>query len=453
MLREFFVKHSSRFTNGNLCVLFAAIGAISAAFLVNAGCSRSGGSVASGVFRIPWPDNEGRYSLQNVSIQSYDRPEALQGRFANILVDPRVADGRVESSDPRGRYIRNSQGVALAADFSSLQAAVIHAHFERLAALDAEAGVAIQWPVRIGIQANVRESREGGGNVRDNALYVSSLDTLLIVPYQGARLPISLNAGILAHEHFHMIFQAAVLNKLSKDAGVVPRAHALEERCDWAALTLTKDMFGKTLNGRGGDKPASESLRVNAFILRAINEGLADYWGWMYSNDPQFITPSLPNELVKHRRLDVEGQPRLPSRKRIIDWVKENSEPAATSAIITNAYFLGTSYARIFRELALAPVSEKATAEKSATAASKMKVAKAIIRALPKFAENASKAIVKDEVVSPNALLLAFQEAMVDIDDRGCATLKGSMAPEESSTDRTAESKCPVSVGRVKEGR
>src|SRR5690606_9491676 len=102
-------------------------------------------------------------------------------------------------------------------------------------------------------------------------------------------LPMALNGGILAHEHFHAYFFALLLEKviLILDQWPTPTASSVHSgvKSGWWL-----PHFNSTLNHNMG-------------VLLAWNEGLADFWGYLYSGDPQFIGESLPHRL-RARSLD-----------------------------------------------------------------------------------------------------------------------------------------------------
>ena len=219
------------------------------------------------LFQIPFSGSDGQYSLQKIEIKSFDDPTSLHGQYARILVDPYESGGGIESSKPVGRFARTRDGVMVPLDYVTMLATSIHAHMERLHALNVEVGLndaQVGWPATVGIEANVVNSKKRE-TVRNNALFEKRLNALLMVPYSDKDLPIGLNGGILAHEHFHRIFQALVLSKVE-----------------------TKE-----------EAPAGSVREFNETVLRAMNEGFADFWAWVYTGDAEFMRASLPREAVQ----------------------------------------------------------------------------------------------------------------------------------------------------------
>ena len=68
-----------------------------------------------------------------------------------------------------------------------------------------------------------------------------------------------MNAGVIAHEFFHSIFFKKVLGKL----------RAINSDSD-RLTTAGPELFNLT-------------------YVRGLNEGLADFWGWLYTKDQNFM--------------------------------------------------------------------------------------------------------------------------------------------------------------------
>lgn len=392
----------------------------------SAGCGRWSGIGGGNIFRIPWPDEKGIYTLQNVSIESYDNPAMLQGRHAHVMVDPGVRGGGFDQQTPIGRYLRNRDGVYVPLDYISLQAAAVQAHFERLAQLDGELGAQSNWPARIALDMNLL--RDDGKRTTDNALFWDELDALLIPPYTGARVPIAANAGILAHEHFHMIFYAMVLRPLGPEGRLIGQTAK-----DFRRLHALGPM--KENAEAGGDtseeKPVSEEeivRRYNSLYLTALNEGLADFWGWVYSGDPDFIAASLPRE-GRRRRIDRPLGEQIVGKPQILTWVGSgNGKPLSPVQLMASAYSVGTSYARALYEL-----TSEVSGEKVITRSARLAVAAAVIKTLPDFKARVEAASRAKETISPNLFLAALYKNLPRSGDAGvCRTFRRITAPDLS---------------------
>lgn len=407
-------------------LLFAATGLIS--------CARQGGAEGAHTYQIPWPTASGEYRLQNITLNSYQQPETLQGSWAKILVDPFLTNGVLDGASPVGRYLK-SNGVAVPADYVTLVATTVYAHLERLHDIDVETGAEskIRWPLNIGVQVNVVDRRDPGTFVKNNALYDGGLDALLFVPYTDHGLPIALNAGILAHEHFHRIFQGLVLdqvltaqkNRIDMKSGERRPVGILERRCAWSEKSAGEILNEAVARVRPSDlrRPHGSLEKIdvpvevyNEFLLRALNEGLADFWGWVYTGDSNYVGRSLPSGESELRRMDQKV-----GRLGGIDEIKNRLKDLGSldglvseEVRISLAYRLGTEYALFMRSLALA-ISDGNEADLN----SRMIVARALMKALPQVAETIAARITSDEI-QPGVFLKPLFANLSSVTNRSC---------------------------------
>lgn len=380
---------------------------------------------------------------------TYDEPHRLQGRYVHVFVDPYIIDGRLDSATPIGRYTQTRDGASVPADFVTLQATALHAHFERFHQMDEAVGAKLKPQARIGVQSNVVDK---GGAIRNNAIYDGSLDALLIVPYTDKQLPISINGGILAHEHFHMIYQSIVLNRLGGDGGTGSGKAAVFMRDDWSQLALAGEhragraesrgdapeatteaasdqkIHGQDRTGEHDIDPKDDPIGAyNMFFLRAVNEGLADFWAWVYTGDTDFIGHSMPAQSAR-RRLDPKVDRLDPLDRLQSKIVDIFSNPLPAEVVVNNAYEVGTNYARALRELAT-QVGDTSTFE------GRMAMAKILVHSLSTFADDVVEAQSKKTLISPNAPLKALTAQM--------STSNGTLKPG-GSIDAANSTTCRV---------
>jgi hypothetical protein len=423
-----------------------------------AACTKAETPSSTSLYQIPWPTGTGDYRLQNVPIKTLYSPDTFSGNFAHIIVDPYVADGALQGHSV-GRYIDIGENTFVPADYATVQATALYAHLEKLAELDELLGVSakINWPLKIGLNANVVDER---GAIRNNALYDGRLDSLLIVPYVEGRLPITINAGVIAHEHFHKIFQVFVMDRArkalsdriekAKRAGAIFKmsqdetqdsalAHApsqaseFSSACNWA--TPPPSVGFPELSGGSGSSPTQQRATTevgpiaasvyNEFLLRGINEGLADFWGWVYSGDSNFIGRSLSDRENESRRLDVDTK-QLPSpeiMKVSLASFERNGQSDAKR--IGYAYSLGTYYSRFMRGLAL-----KVSGGRESDFLARVEVARALLQSLPSLGQQLEALIAQDEFISPNVFLNPLYENLATVTVAVCDELDHFTAPE-----------------------
>lgn len=330
----------------NISLIFALT--FVAVLLAQVGCQvrRSSHSGTGLKIKLPWQtmnlENSGKlsYSFQNIEVRTLQNPLRVSGERVKFMVAPSLRLGQLTGEEPFAHYITLKDNVIVPTDRLSVELFSIYAHMERLTDLDLRLGLRTQksGPSKIGV--SVKFLDRSGERLKNNALYVGELDTLLIVPYDLGNIPISINGGVLAHEHFHSLFYNRVV-RMSGESFPDPSAitaHDLDELGD-AFGNLEKISFRKKRPTDG------ESELVNSVILRGLNEGLADLWAWLYTSDSQFLTLSISSE-NEARRLDtIQG--RLTTLSEVREMAASVHHP---QALLPLSYRLGTQLARVMRE-------------------------------------------------------------------------------------------------------
>lgn len=271
-----------------------------------------------------------------VELQGVYDQRTLSGEVVDFYFSPGESGGKVLGQAPIARFVKNSRGVHVPADMITLQMVTIYFHLQELKALEIEAAgrEIVGWPRKVGLQV-ITEAKEMRYN---NAYYNSQTDMLYFVPYKNADTPIALNKGVIAHEHFHSYFTNHVIKPAGKQFDI--------KKYEAAANVSETEFMGVVM----GD-----------YVLKALNEGLADFWGWVYSDDPDFVALSLPG-LSEVRSLNkltsVELIPDTNALK--VDAIKIMQNPAVLcpknptvySCVTGKAYQRGTTIARVLKEFA-----------------------------------------------------------------------------------------------------
>lgn len=297
--------------------------------------------------KIPWFSGQS-YQLRTIELISITDMVTLKGWAARFLLSPGVSDQQLVGLEPRIHTLRNSEGVYIPTDYLSTELLSLYAHFEKLAQMDIDIGTGSyieNWPRVRTIAVDVKQIDSQGQLQKDNARFSGDLDAFLFVPYTMSDLPFSVNAGVIGHEHFHSLFYNILIKPLG--ASYPDSAHATVHQMS----DLEKDLIQKIAQAkRGGSQIQSGSTSGNPtldlnerdnyhrFLLRGLNEGLADVWGWLYSGDTSFVEKSASQ--FSMRNLD------LPSFGVLsVDGIKElSSSPTETENLV---YYVGISYARM----------------------------------------------------------------------------------------------------------
>lgn len=392
-------------------------------------CARPGSHLSSNIYRLPWPSSAGEFSLQDVEVSTLSDPEHFSGSSARVLVEPGDGGSTLAGSPPRGRFVRTSSGVLVPADYVTMQAVTAYAHVERLRAVDASVGAdgVLSYPLSLGVEVHVMSDGQAASN---NAVYDSKLDSLLLVPYDQGGLPIALNGGVLAHEHFHFLFQKLVLSHVHDTSSQTSCSGAVPEK---VAATFPDSSSEEGSGLRNNDDLVEKTARgipprtYNAYVLRGMNEGFADFYGWLYSSDDSFLAKSLVDQDYM-RRLDSPSG-RLPSENLIRRLLVDNFHPAAILPEVVrahNAYSLGSIYARYLRQLVNDLVASGRT-----IADARVLVARALIASLPEIGAQLDSTY-ENGFLSPNFALSRLLTHLPPLTREVCASLEDVHAADSA---------------------
>jgi hypothetical protein len=337
--------------------------------MIVSGCSE-GGFKESRTFWLPWFDGS-QYSWNSVPIRTLTSYSPMKGGAAALVIQPRYRDNQLFGQPPRIHWffdLTTQQGVAR--DVASLQALVVYAHMERLMEMDLEAGGYgyLNWPRKVALQARVVEGN--GDQLASNALYMPRFDAIIVVNYERFDLPISMNGGVIAHEHFHALFQNIVLKRLPSDflqeKPLLPmfchsKKHLFQQfgflpEETIGSLLASEEPDSRDWESRQPESPAHRD-QYNQMILRAWNEGSADFWGWLYLDDSDFVFRSRREE-GNVRELNDEINP-LPEQT----YLKLLVSNSRSTVLQRQAYRMGTSLARFLKVILVSESKGKSLQE------------------------------------------------------------------------------------------
>ncbi len=404
------------------------------------GCSSNPDSAnVSGDIKVLAPMNDAKsasnYSLSFIELSGLSNLQEVSGRFVKFFFSPRIIDNHLNGEAPKGKFIRNNDGNYIPANDISQQMVVIYAHMQRLAEMDKEVGAenVNKWPRDVGIGVKVK------GGMRNNAFYDGKTDSMLIVPYTQQDLPIAINAGILAHEHFHSLFYKLVLKGLGQAASNHDRALFLRES-GIQDLEQTPSSMGR-IEGRvtplqPNDQDSEEvHTYYHSALLRGINEGLADFWGWMYTGNPDFIAASLPSEKVARSLnvrnvLAVNSLPTEIAIRRTIG-VYISYDPNNVDGSLTGyAYTLGTQFSRFLKRLSDISAKSHNLEDKDA----RKEIAKLVVQVLPLLRTDLDKTS-DGSYYSSVQFVNALASVMPEMNEQECQYLAEVFANSSGNAD------------------
>lgn len=291
---------------------------------------------------IPWPTADGQYKMQKVQVDSITKWSPIRGSAAKIRSHyTELNEKQASSSEVIMDYTTDSSGAVVPMTQFSVEVASIYANFDRLQKLDQRLELENSNEPR-SVYVKLKLEVEPGEILTNNAFYNFLTDSFYVVPYTEPGLPLSVNGAVLAHEHFHSIYGRLVqkplydygqtknidlfddyaihndsLFKKEFKQSFVTHAQHMQKSSSTSQIAgnskITADTNPKSVTGTVmGDSEAFATFHLNKVFFMALNEGLADVWAWLYSNQACFIAPSL----------DLNAS--LPMPEDLWSWLDEN---------------------------------------------------------------------------------------------------------------------------------
>lgn len=300
------------------------------------------------------------YALQKMNLLGITDLTEVAGSYAKFFYSPGAENQHLIGTAPHANFIRTGS-FFVPTDLISMQMATIYYHMQNLALLDIAVGAqgVNQWPRSVGIETQMIEE---SGPSRNNAFYNGQTDSMMFVPFTNAELPIAMNAGIIAHEHFHSLFYKIVMRPAVESKKILLNRTSLhaDERADQRTGGV---IFGEPIQERNQEQTVAERAQLfNETYLRGINEGLADFWGWVYTTDPEFIRWSLP-AMTESRSLSLPDnmfgyyQTNGDLNYRVSSDLAGSSN--ARDSLAKYAYVMATPYARFLKQMTMMQVENK----------------------------------------------------------------------------------------------
>ena len=263
---------------------------------------------------------ETKYSLKVVTLENIYSTTELQGQFAKFFYAPSSHKTGLSGLNPISFFLKTADGVYLPKNENTAFMATIYYHVQNLKKMSDLAGfIQADKPMSIGLSTQVADE-----SMKVNrAFYDGARDSILIVPYTQKELPIAVNSGILAHEYFHSLFYKTVLEASLK---------ASDKKLSKSLQVHLED--AKRLFEIENIEEANMTVQelYNKIYLNSLNEGLADFWAWLYTKDSDFLKWSLP-EFSEPRRLNEK--PKVIEYKNFQGSIYEN----------------GTQFARLLKSI------------------------------------------------------------------------------------------------------
>lgn len=370
---------------------------------------------------------EGTYKMEVVELMSLHSLPSLRGGAAKFLIDPSTSKGQLQGRAPNLQYMRDANDVIVATDDLSLQLLTVYAHFEKLKNLEDSVGAknVLSYPRTVAVNAKFRSS---AGMLENNALYTGQYDALLVVPYTDSALPIMANAGVIGHEHFHALFQKMVVEPLGEkypDAEK-PTLHPVEDLDVTGNLGLSTMIRGSRMR-----ENTDPRLVYHTVLMRGVNEGFADLWGWIYSGDNNFVGRSLPSEKI-NRTLET-----IPDQLFTKEFLQERIAAGETEDnLLFRSYQHGTQLARALRNFTI----EYGMGKNISNEEARKKMAQVLTETLPVLKTKLEN-LKSDEYLTLGQVTELFTEQVKDMGSKECFKVAKLMPAADEQLTKMGE-KC-----------
>jgi len=424
----------SRFISTNLNNLRIIILGISLGFLSACGPLAPESNSARGDLSVRLPlstapsdatsssETSSVYGFQIVKLLQIFNLQKVRGQYARFYLNPSGENGKLIGTFPEAEFLKNKDGVYVPLNSMSLQMASIYYHMQNMAALDQKLGVGSvnNWPRDIGIGVRIRQKKESQDILQNNAIYEGAYDAILIVPTEGPDMPIPVNGGILAHEHFHSLFYKLVTQKLLA-AGVITQQIRMTAHQDKDLRRSFRQMDKIQLDADIADGP--KGMIYNMTLLKGLNEGLADFWGWMYTKDVNFIASSIPSALYD-RSLSISKEEQamltLPTRQEMVAELKLYSEDrfGLEARVNEYSYVIGTQFAKALKSFTM----KHQEISRVELAVAQENMAKTILKFLPQLTNEMLKTN-KTEGLGPGDILVKMMNLFPEMKSDECGVL------------------------------
>jgi hypothetical protein len=173
--------------------------------------------------------------------------------------------------------------------------------------------------------------------------------------------------------------------------------------------------------------PSDVRTKYHAALLRGVNEGFADFWGWIYSGDNGFVGRSLPQEKM-NRTLD-EAPDGLYGKDALLSAVQSASTPQSQDLILNLSYKYGTQLARALRNFS----NIFARGQKTSVEDIRPKMAQALTATLPALQKKISS-LKDDEYLTLGQVASLFTEQVKDMKSEECNFIAKLMPGEDEKS-------------------
>ncbi len=227
-----------------------------------------------------------KYELNEKYIHSLKKPRELNSFVAKFFYKLHSTLNLDYENPVKLNLIKTSSDLYMSQDLSSLKSISTYYIYERYYNFHNKLGLLSYspWPKKVVVDAIDSE------NSKNNALHAPFEVSTFYVPFDPYNVPANLNSGIVAHEENHGVFFNQVMKSISEKQ--YKRANQMIS-LDHGSTT---GRFAREEMAIVYGEKKAELVEYNHLWLRAVDEGLADFAGYIFSNSANFFYASLNYE-------------------------------------------------------------------------------------------------------------------------------------------------------------
>lgn len=337
--------------------------------------------------KIPQLQKDGTYRMEVVELKTLESVKKIGSSKIQLSVDPQFFnDGTLDAKKPEAQFIVNEDGVIIPTSTDTSQMFSIYKVMEDIYFFDKSIGAdkLLTYPRNVSLQTRSTKNV----NPLNRVSYKSFFDRIVIFKYVGGKIPLSINSGVLSHEHFHAIFSNLLkpientLGKTKKDSIEI----------------IDSEIISKNLQ---------QTVGYNFLILKALDEGMADFWAALQTGLENPYLASFESKDKMHERSvlavvnEMDEQAALENIFDFSDYQQEEKFSANKNRPTHGSvYSKGTMYSNLLKSL-----SEKIVSEKEPSA--KLNHGQWIVESLKKL-EMTVKAKGKQEILTQADIINSF---------------------------------------------
>jgi hypothetical protein len=365
-------------------------------------CSTPEGPGNSFEVLIPQNDDSGGYSLEVVEVSGVESFSPFRTKDFEFVLTPESAFKKLKGDDVKLNLVQRADGVFVPQDTVTSEVLALYSYLVPLKR-DFEDLLGKDLPQQqVGVRVRI-DAGHGDEIIQNQALYYGETQAFMFTVFSEKTLALTLNFGVIAHEYFHYVMDLVVAQ---------PSGYR-EDLSSYVEVRKAGEELGV----------GEELFYMNSVLFRGLNEGVADFWGWSYSFDTDFVSRSLAS--VEGRSLKS-----LPGRLPSVGEFESQVFDRIGSDLFLELYAyteLAPTYARLLKSLV--------------QARSGGKVDKKIMKEFRKLVFDSLteyNSVVEGEwtrsLRSTNDFMNVMAEQMQELSRAECSLLTKSLAVDEIST-------------------